>query len=83
MQNIETPESAAKPKFSDRCIICTRCVYGCPSSAIKAKGPLALKHGFDLEAVERRMKGVELKPVGQCGKVWYNKGVRDYLLDKY
>jgi ferredoxin len=83
MQNIEIPEPAAKPEFSDRCVICTRCIYGCPCGAIKTKGPLALKHGFDLEAVERRMVGIELKPVEQCGKGWYNKGVRDYLLDKY
>lgn len=83
MQNIEIPESASKPKFSDRCVICTRCIYGCPCGAIKANGPLALKRGFDLKEVERRMEGMELKPLEQCAKGWYNKGVRDYLLDKY
>lgn len=83
MQNIELPKPDAKPKFLDRCVICTRCIYGCPSNSIKAKVPLTLKHGFDLEAVEQRMKGVELRPVKQCAKGWYNKGVRDYLLDKY
>jgi ferredoxin/flavodoxin len=83
MQNIDIVEPAGKPTFSDRCVICTRCIYGCPGNAIKAKGPLALKHGFDLEAVERRMKDTELKPVEQCAKGWYNKGVRDYLRDKY
>lgn len=83
MQNIDIPEPASKPKFSDRCVICTRCVYGCPCGAIKAKGPLALKHGFDLNEVERRMEGMELKPVEQCAEGWYNKGVRDYLMDRY
>lgn len=83
MSNIEISEQSSKPIFSDRCVICTRCIYGCPAQAIKAKGPLALKKGFDLDAVERRMKGVELEPVKKCCKGLIFKGVRDYLLDKY
>lgn len=83
MSNIEIPEQASKPRFSDRCVICTRCVYGCPAQAIKTKGPLTLKKGFDLDAVEQRMKGVELEPVEKCCKGWLLKGVKDYLLDKY
>jgi len=82
MSNIEIPEHSSKPIFSDRCVICTRCIYGCPAQAIKAKGPLALKKGFDLAAVERRMKDVELEPVKKCCKGLIFKGVRDYLLDK-
>jgi len=83
MQNVAISEPSSKPKFSDRCIICTRCIYGCPVHAIKTKGPLALKKGFDLEAVERRMEGLELEPLEKCCKGWLYKGVKDYLLDKY
>lgn len=82
-QNIEIPETAGKPRFSDRCIICTRCIYGCPGKAIRSKSAVALKSGFNLEAVEQRMRGVELQPVEQCGKGWLLKGVRDYLMNKY
>lgn len=82
-QNIEISEQSTKPIFSDRCIICTRCIYGCPAQAIKAKGPLALKKGFDLDAVERRMEGMKLEPIEKCCKGWLYKGVKDYLLDKY
>lgn len=83
MSNIEIAEPSSKPRFSDRCVICTRCIYGCPAKAVKAKGPLALKRGFDLDALERRMEGVELQPVEKCCKGWVFKGVRDYLLGKY
>ena len=81
MSNIEMSEQTSKPIFLDRCIICTRCIYGCPAQAINAKGPLAIKKGFDLDAVERRMEGVELEPVKKCCKGIILKGVRDYLLD--
>jgi formate hydrogenlyase subunit 6/NADH:ubiquinone oxidoreductase subunit I len=83
MSNIEIPEQFSKPRFSDRCIICTRCVYGCPAHAIKVGGFGILKSGFDLDAVEQRMKGKELEPLEKCCKGWFYKGVRDYLLDKY
>lgn len=81
--NIKLSEATGKPGFSDRCIICTRCTYGCPTRAIKAGGPLALKNGFDLKAVERRMEGVEPEPAEKCCKGWLYMGVKDYLLDKY
>jgi ferredoxin len=82
-RNIEIPAPAGKPIFADSCVFCTRCFIGCHSNAIKSKGPFQLKHSLDLDAVERRMVGVELEPVEKCCKGWVFKGVRDYLLDKY
>jgi ferredoxin len=83
VSNIEIPEGASKPHFLDRCVICTRCVYGCPVQAIKTKGSITLKNGFDLAAVEKRMEGVELRPIGECCKGLLLKGVKDYLLNRY
>jgi ferredoxin/flavodoxin len=82
MGNIELKDN--KPIFSDNCIICLRCYYGCPNNAIyneKAKGIL-FKEGFNLKKVEKRMEGIELKPIKECckGIAWI--GVKKYLLGK-
>ncbi len=83
VSNIEITKGASKPHFLDRCVICTRCVYGCPAHAIKTKSSVTLKTGFDLDAVEQRMKDVELQPFEKFCKGWLYKGVKDYLLDRY
>lgn len=80
--NIEMPGLTSKPRFKDQCVICMRCIYGCPSKAIKVNGNFVLKNGFDLDAVERRMKGVELESVEKCCRSWLYKGVKAYLLDQ-
>ena len=81
--NIMIDEQTHKPKFSDQCTVCMRCVYGCPLHAVSSKSSMVFKKGFDLDAVEKRMEGVELEPVEKCcrGIAWI--GVRDYLLGKY
>lgn len=70
-----------KPVFGDRCIICLRCIYGCPQKALKARkwDFVVVKSGFDLEAVKKRMEGIPLEPVEKCckGLIW--SGVRRYL----
>jgi ferredoxin/flavodoxin len=73
-----------KPVFGKKCVICLRCVYACPQKAIKAKyGQFAvLKDGFDLDAVEARMAGVDmLPPVEGLTKGWALSGVRKYLAE--
>lgn len=80
MHNIEISKQSAKPNFSDHCILCTRCIYGCPFHAIKTNVRIIFQSGFNLDDVERRMAGEDLKPVKECCKGWYNKGIRDYLL---
>lgn len=70
-----------RPVFGSQCIICLRCIYGCPQKAItpKKSGYVVIKTGYDLDAVRKRMEGVELQPVDECckGLVW--SGVRKYL----
>jgi ferredoxin/flavodoxin len=70
-----------RPVFGDKCIICLRCIYGCPAKAIRAKkwSFVVVKTGFDLESVRRRMKGVELEPVDKCCKGLLWAGVKKYL----
>ena len=70
-----------KPTFTDQCIICLRCIYGCPAKAIKVKIFPILKEGFNLEALEKRMQGVELEPIEKCSKGLMWKGVKKYLLE--
>ncbi len=73
-----------RPQFHDRCIICMRCIYQCPKNAIAPSRLkfFVVKKGFDLAALEKRMKGVPLKPVKECckGVIWV--AVRKYLLEK-
>ncbi len=73
--------ASGKPVFGDRCVACFRCVYGCPAHAIKSKNFMIVQKGFSIDELERRMEGVELKPVEQCCKGWAWKGVREYLLN--
>jgi ferredoxin/flavodoxin len=71
-----------KPEFGAKCVICLRCVYGCPAKAIKPgiMKSLVLKQGFDLDAAEGRTKGVdELPPLSGIAKGFLYKGVREYL----
>lgn len=73
-----------RPVFGYKCIICLRCIYGCPKDSIKAKTGsfVVIKTGFDIEAIKKRMDGVPLEPIEKCckGLVWL--GVKNYLLDR-
>ena len=42
-----------KPVFGFKCMMCMRCVYSCPVSAIKSRGMgfLILKNGYDLKRI--------------------------------
>jgi len=82
MENIRL--ESGRPVFGEQCIICLRCIYGCPAKAIKARkwSFVVVKSGFDLEAVRRRMEGVELEPVDKCCKSHVWAGVKNYLEDR-
>ncbi|MBF9016302.1 MULTISPECIES: EFR1 family ferrodoxin [unclassified Oceanispirochaeta] len=69
----------ARAVFNRSCILCMRCIYNCPEKAIVSNSSFILKEGFDLNALEQRMKGIEIQPLEQCarGLLWI--GVRKYL----
>ena len=78
--NIEMKDG--KPSFGARCVICLRCVYGCPAKAIRADVPkfFLLKEGLDLDALEERTKHMtDFPPVSEAAKGFLYKGVRRYL----
>lgn len=79
-RNIEMKDG--KPTFGDRCVICLRCVYGCPKNAIQPGVGrfFVLKKGLDLDAVEERTKHMtEFPPASKVAKGLVYKGVRRYL----
>lgn len=47
-----------RPSFDSKCVICLRCVYGCPKRAISPKfgKSLVIKEGYDLKAVEKTLR---------------------------
>ncbi len=71
-----------KPYFSNRCVICLRCVYGCPKKAIipGIGSRFVLEQGFDLNAAEERAGRLAvLPPVSQVARGLVFSGVRKYL----
>jgi ferredoxin len=80
VQNIVMEGST--PKFLDHCTMCMRCIYSCPRKALASTSFMALKSGFDLKALEKRMEGVELKPIAECAKGMAWSGVRKYLVEQ-
>lgn len=77
--NIELVEG--RPRLGNACVMCFRCVYGCPRHAMRAHDFQVIPSGFDLAAVERRTAGRSpLPPELSCrGLLWL--GVRRYLDD--
>ena len=80
VQNIKIEDH--QPVFNGRCVMCFRCIYSCPVQAIHSNSFMVIKAGYDLNALEKRMAGVELLPLEKCcrGILW--KGVADYLTDQ-
>ena len=68
--------------FGDRCVLCLRCVYGCPERAIQPGmlKSVVLKDGYDLAGVEKRMAGkTDFPPMKEMASGLMLKGVRKYL----
>jgi ferredoxin/flavodoxin len=71
-----------KPVFKDDCIMCFRCIYGCPQHAMSSGNFMVLKSGYDLDGLERKMLDTVLPPVDRCvrGLLWLN--LKKYILNK-
>lgn len=72
-----------EPSFGEDCILCLKCIYGCPRQALEAGRFrfMVLKEGYDLQALEKRMQDVQLVPVEDLAKGYIWKGVKEYLLE--
>jgi ferredoxin len=72
-----------KPLFGDRCVICLRCVYGCPVKAIYSQhySPMLIKEGFSLNQIEKRMNDIEILPLNKIKAGILYIGVKKYLRD--
>lgn len=71
-----------KPVFHNKCVICMRCVYGCPSKAIvPGFGKfMVLKNGYNLKELNVRTSHIKLfPPVKSTTKGILLSGVRKYL----
>ena len=80
-KNIEIIDS--KPEFKDRCLICLRCVYGCPANALYPKKFkfLLVKGGYSLAKVEKRMEDKEILPLNKIRAGILFGGVKKYIKD--
>jgi len=71
-----------KPDFGSECVVCLRCVYGCPQNAIvPGSGKwVVLKDGYDLKTIENlAFQLTEFPPPSQTAKGLMLKGVRKYI----
>lgn len=73
-----------KHYFGEDCVICLRCIYGCPQNAIKpGLGKfMIVPDGFNLSKVENRMDHLTVYPrISQATKQASLRGVREYLIE--
>ncbi|WP_373485283.1 EFR1 family ferrodoxin [Acetobacterium malicum] len=70
--------------FGNDCVICLRCVYGCPQGAIEPGFGkfVVLPEGYNLSKVENRMDHLTVYPrISQATSHASLRGVRDYLIE--
>lgn len=69
------------PEFHDNCIVCLRCIYGCPSKVIYSEKYryFSIKEGFSIESIEESMIGETLQPIDKCCKGILFAGIKKYL----
>jgi ferredoxin len=74
-----------RPRFGDTCVGCFRCVYGCPSRAMRSSNFMVLKKGFSLERLETRLAEIERGPDPEAALGNYARFARGFFkaLKKY
>lgn len=83
-RNIKMSEK--KPVFHDKCVLCMRCIYGCPHKAIvPGIGKfIVLKNGYNLKKVSANTAHIKVfPPVKSMTKGLLLTGVRRYLENYY
>lgn len=69
------------PTFGETCIVCLRCIYGCPNESIYSNkyNGMIIREGYSIDDIEERMKGIKIQPIEECckGIIWI--GVKKYL----
>jgi len=73
-----------KHSFGEDCVICLRCVYGCPQNAIEpGLGKfMVLPDGFNLTKIENHMDHLTVYPrISQATNHASLRGVREYLIE--
>ncbi|MBU1106288.1 MAG: EFR1 family ferrodoxin [Candidatus Riflebacteria bacterium] len=75
-------ETNGKIVFGRDCVLCLRCIYGCPTHAIRNKSTFGLlKNGYNLDRLEMKMNDVDLDPIEKCCKGILWCGIKKYLID--
>lgn len=72
-----------KPIFGSKCVLCLKCIYGCPQRALKPGTMkfMVIPEGFKIDDIEKRTADVPPAPVEALAKGFLWKGVKDYLCD--
>ena len=74
-----------RPSFGTECVICLRCIYGCPQKAVVpgAAKSFVLQDGFNIEDIEARTAHITQFPaVNEIAKGPFMAGVRRYLKEE-
>lgn len=74
-----------KPEFSNKCVICLHCVYGCPQKAIRPifLKFLVFKSGYDFSKMVERAKNYNKNSIlGKYCKGYVMSGVRRYIKEE-
>lgn len=71
------------PQFSNKCLLCLKCIYGCPQRAL-APGIgkfIVIKEGYDLNKIKKKINEDQTDSIDELAKGYLYKGIKDYLME--